>query len=127
MGITNAGKDFQSRVMADTASNGTGAYAAANYIGVSADAAAYNPANTTLPGELTGGSMGRAQGAYAHTNGTSSYTLTRSISVDRTVVVAKLGVFNAVSGPTLVFETLLDAVASVRSGDTLQVVFTGTM
>ena len=71
--------------------------------------------------------MGRAIGAYAHTTGTSSWTLTRTVSVDRTVTVAKIGVFNAVSGVTLVFETLLDTTAVVKSGDTVQIVFTGTM
>lgn len=127
MTITAAGKDYQARVMADTASTGTGSYAPANYMGLTADATAPSTASTTLTSELSGGSMGRAVAAYAHTNGTSSWTLTRTVSADRTVTVAKIGIFNASSGPTLVFETLLDSVAAVRSGDTVQIVFTGTM
>ena len=127
MTITNAGKDFQARVMADTASSGAGSYAPATYMGLTADATAPSAASTALTGELAGGSMGRAVGAYGHTTGTSSWTLTRTVSVDRTVTVAKIGIFNAASGVTLVFESLLDTTAVVKSGDTVQIVFTGTM
>jgi hypothetical protein len=127
MAITSAGRDFQSRVMADTASTGTGAYASATWIGLTADTNAPSLSTTALPGELTGGSMGRGQGAFGHTVGTSSWTLTRTVTVDRSVRVAKLGIYNAAAGPTLVFETLLDFAADVKAGDTLQVVFTGTM
>lgn len=127
MARTHAGRDWQSRVMGDTASNGTGSYAAANWIGITADATTPSTASTVLTGELTGGTMGRAQAAYAHTNGQASYTLTKTFTSDRTVTVAKLGVFTAVSGGTLAFETLLDSTAALQSGDTLQVVETITL
>lgn len=124
---TNGGRDWQCRIMGDTASNATGNYAAANWVALTADTTAPNAANTTLSGELTGGTMARAQAVYAHTNGTATYTLTRTFTSDRTVTVAKIGVFNASTSGTLVFETTLDSTASLKSGDTLQIVFTGTL
>lgn len=127
MARTLAGRDWQCRVMADTASNATGSYAAANWIALTADTTAPSTASTTLTGELTGGTMGRAQGVYAHTNGTATYTITKTFTADRTVTVAKIGVLNASASGTLVFETLLDSTASLKSGDTLQVIFTGTL
>jgi hypothetical protein len=113
--------------MGDTSSNATGSYASGTWIGISADTTTPSTASTTLTGELTGGTMGRAQATYAHTNGAASYTLTRNFTSDRNVVVAKLGVFNASSGGTLCFETLLDSTADLKSGDTIQIVETVTL
>lgn len=124
MARTFAGRDWQSRIMGDTASNATGTYASATWIGLTADTTAPNTASTTLTGELTGGTMGRAQATYAHTNGTASYTLTRNFTSDRNVVAAKIGIFTAVSGGTLAFETMLDSTADLKSGDTIQIVQT---
>ncbi len=124
---TNAGRDWQSRVMADTSSNGTGQYAPANYIGVSANNAAPSAASTTLTGEIVSGSLIRAQAAYAHTNGTASYTLTKTFTSDQSITLAKIGVFTAPSGGTIVFETLLNSVAVMVSGDQLQITETVTL
>lgn len=124
---TNAGRDWQCRVMGDTASTGTGNYAPANWVALTADATTPAAGNTTLTGELTGGTMARAQGVYAHTNGTATYTITKTFTADRTVTVAKIGMFTASTSGTMVFETLLDSTASLKSGDTLQIVFTGTL
>lgn len=123
----NSGTDFQAKVMADTASTGTGAYAAANYIGLTANTTSPSATDTTLSGEVTSGSLARAQAAYAHTTGASSYTLTKTFTSDQTIVVAKIGVFNASSGGTMVFETLLPAVASLQSGDQVAVTETVTL
>lgn len=117
----NSGTDFQSRVMADTASTGTGAYAPANYIGLTANTTAPAAADTTLTGEVTTGTLARAQATYAHTNGTNTYTLTKTFTSDQSVTIAKIGVFNAAAGGTLVFETLLNATATLVSGDMLQI------
>lgn len=127
MARTNAGRDWQARVMGDTASNGTGNYAPATYIALSANTDAPSASNTTLPGEVTSGTLARTQAVYAHTNGTASYTLTKMFTSDQTIEVAKIGVFTASSGGTLVFETLLDTTANMKSGDTVQIVFTGTL
>ena len=124
---TSAGRDWMSRIMGDTASTATGTYTPANWIALTADVTAPNAASTTLTGELTGGTMGRAQATYAHTNGTASYTLTRSFTSDRTVTVAKMGIFTASTGGTLAFESLLDSTAALKSGDTIQVVETVTL
>ena len=127
MARTFAGRDWQARVMGDTASNATGSYASATFIGLTADTTAPSTASTVLTGELTGGTMGRAQATYAHTNGTASYTLTRNFTSDRNVVAAKIGIFNAISGGTLCFETMLDATADLKNGDTIQIVETVTL
>jgi hypothetical protein len=110
--------------MGDTASNGSGNYASATWIAITADTATPVSSNTTLTGELTGGTMGRSQAAYAHTNGQATYTLTKQFTADRTVTVAKCGVFTASTGGTMAFEALLDSTAGVKSGDTLQIVQT---
>jgi hypothetical protein len=114
---TNSGADFQAKVMGDTASTGTGAYAAANYIGVTANTSSPSATDTTLAGEVASGSLARAQAAYAHTTGAPSYTLTKTFTSDQTIVVAKIGIFNAASGGTMPFESLLPAVASLQAGD----------
>lgn len=124
---TNAGRDFQARVMGDTASTGTGVYASGTYIGLTADTATPLSGDTTLTGEVTSGTLARAQAIYAHTNGTASYTLTKTFTSDQSVVIAKIGVFNASSGGTMVFESLLNATATLVSGDQLQITETVTL
>lgn len=124
---TDSGRDFQARVMGDTASTGTGTYAAANYIGLTANATAPATGDTTLTGEVGSGTLIRAQAAYAHTNGTATYTLIKTFTSDQTIVIAKIGIFNASSAGTMVFETLLNATASLVSGDQLQITETITL
>lgn len=118
---TNAGADFQAGVMSSTASTGTGSYAPANYIGLTANATAPAAADTTLTGEITTGALARAQATYSHTTGTASYTLQKTFTSDQSVTVAKIGIFNASTGGTMVFETLLNASATLVSGDQLTV------
>lgn len=130
---TNAGRDWQSRIMGATTNAGfTGAlgttdFAPANYIGLTANATAPAAGNTTLTGEITTGTLARAQATYAHTAGTATYTLTKTFTSDQTVTIAKIGVFNAATGGTMVFETLLNATASLVSGDQLQITETVTL
>lgn len=122
-----AGRDFQSRVMADTASTGTGSYAAANYIALTETATAPADADTALTGELTAGGLGRAQAAYAHGAGASTYTLTKTFtSSDATArTIQKIGVFNAATVGTMVFETAVPSPPQLVSGD--QVALTETV
>jgi hypothetical protein len=124
---TDAGRDWQARVMGDTASNGTGSYAPATYIGLTANSTAPASGDTTLTGEIASGTLARAQATYAHTNGQATYTLTKTFTSDQTVVIAKMAVFTASSGGTMVFETLLSATASLVSGDQLQITETVTL
>lgn len=124
---TTAGRDWQARVMGDPDSDASGVYAPATYIGVSANTNAPSAANTTLPGEISVGTLARAQAAYAHTNGQDSYTLTKVFTSDQPVTLAKAGVFNASSSGTLVFEGLLEEVATMVSGDQIQITVTVTL
>ena len=121
-----SGRDLQSRVLADTASTGTGLYAAANFIALTENATAPADADTALLGELTAGGFARAQAVYAHTNGTSTYTLTKTFtSADATTrTLQKIGIFNAGTAGTLMFETAIPSPPALVSGD--QVALTST-
>ena len=61
---TNAGTDFQSRVMFDTASTGTSTYASSNYIALTENTTAPAAADTALTGEITASGLQRQQGTY---------------------------------------------------------------
>lgn len=118
---TDAGKDFQSKVMGDTASTGTGSYAAANYLALTENATAPAAGDTTLTGELTASGLGRAQATYAHTAGASTYTLTKAFtSSDATPrTINKMAVFNASSAGTMPFESAVPSPPTLVSGDQL--------
>lgn len=113
--------------MADTNSDGTGDYAPANWIGLSSSSDVPDAANTVLASELTGGTMGRAQASYAHTDGTASYTLIKTFTADRIVNVYKYGVFTAETDGVMAFEAIFDEPATMKIGDTVQVVDTITL
>lgn len=126
---TNAGRDWQARIMGSGGAGGagTGAMHPADFIGLTTDATAPNASSTTLTSEIAAGTLTRAQAIFAHTTGTASYTLTWTFTADQPVTIAKLGVFNAVSGGTLVFETMLNAPAPMQSGDQLAITETITL
>ena len=125
---TDDGRDFQARVMGDggNVDAGSGDMRPADYIALTEDAGAPASGSSTLTGELTG-DLGREQATYAHTDGTATYTLTNTWTSDQSATVRKIGVFNASSGGTLVFETELNAEATLVSGDQLQVTETVTL
>ncbi len=130
----NSGTDHQARVMADHASNGTGSYASGSFIGLTANASAPAAGDTTLTGEIVTASGGliRAQGAYAHTNGTNTYTLSKTFTTNGNdslpVTIAKIGTFNAVTSGTMCFETLLSSTATLSAvSDQLTVTQTVTL
>jgi len=127
--LTNAGKDFVAAQV-----GGAGGTATAQYIALTANSTAPAAGNTTLSGEIVtaGGGLLRAIGAYAHTGGTSTYTISKTFTTNGSdalpVTVAKIGVFNASSSGTMVFETLLSSTATLSaSGDTLTVTQTVTL
>lgn len=108
--------------------------AAANYIALTANSAAPAAGDTTLTGEIATASGGliRAQATPAHTNGTSTYTLTHTFTANGSdvlpVTIAKIGVFNASTVGTMMFETLLSATATLTaSGDQIVVTETVTL
>lgn len=118
---TNQGRDWQSGVMGDTASTGTGAFAPANWMGVTEDPTAPDPADTELFGEITSGTLVRAQATYAHTTGATSYTLTRNLTADAEVTIHKIGIFTAPAGGVMVFTALLNREAVMVPGDQVQI------
>lgn len=128
--FTNAGRDHQYNVQANTAAQP----AAANYMALTANSTAPAATDTTLTGEIAtaGGGLVRAQATPAHTNGTNTYTLTRTFTVNGNdvipVTIAKIGIFNAASSGTMAFTTLLSATATLATvGDQLTVTDTVTM
>lgn len=121
----NAGNDWQAAVMGNAAASGagTGASRAADYIALTESATAPAAADTTLSGELTAFGLGRAQATYAHTTAAATYTLSKAFtSSDATTrTINKIGVFNASSAGTLVFETLVPTPPSMLSGDVVTI------
>jgi hypothetical protein len=96
----------------------------ARWIGLTADATAPAAGDTTLSGEIVGGGFTRAVGTYAHTGSTASYTVSLTFTAASTATISKMGVFNAVTSGTLVFESLVANSPTLVSGDTLTVVST---
>ncbi len=126
---TFAGRDLQARVLADPGSTGTGNYAPANFMALTEDATVPAEADTALAGELTGGGLQRAQATYAHTAGALTYTLTKTFtSSDATArKINKVGVFNAPTVGTMMFETLSPSPPTLVSGDNVTLTSTITM
>lgn len=125
----DAGKDFQSRVMGDSASNGTGAYAPGRFMAVTETATAPAAADTALVGELTAGGFIRVAAAYAHVAASSTYTISNSFtSADATTrTLQKIGIFNALTVGTLVFETAIPSPPALVSGDIVAITETVTI
>lgn len=102
------------------------------YMGVSTDAATVLAADTALTGEIVAASSGclRKLATYAHTTGVASYSLAATwtyTATDQTFgarALAKIGVFNTVTGATgrMQFATLLASTATLTAtGDQLTV------
>lgn len=119
---TNAGGDWQASVMANTSAPP----ATCNYIGLSNNSVAPSTSDTSLASEITTNGLARAQGTYAHTNGTSSFTVQKVFSATGTQASQEAGLFNAAGPPvagTLCFENTYTQV-TVNNGDTLTVTWT---
>lgn len=121
------GRTFQAGVLSNTASTGTGAFAPACYIGLTANSAAVNDSDTALPGEIVTGTLIRAICLFSYTTGASSYTLTKTFTSDQTITLAKLGVFNAATGGTMVFETPIPSPPALVLNDQCAVTETVTL
>lgn len=127
--VTNAGKDHLF-----AATYGTSAQPAAmNYLALTANTTAPAAGDTTLTGEIAtaGGGLIRKQATYAHTNGTSTATLTATFTANGSdalpVTIGKVGAFNASSAGTMGLETLLSPTATISaSGDNTTVTSTIT-
>lgn len=129
--LTNAGKDMIAAQIGGTSAQP----AAANYIALTANSADPAAGDTALTGEIATASGGliRKQATYAHTNGTSTYTLTATFTANANdslpVTVAKIGIFNAATtGGTMAYETKPASTATLSaSGDATTITETVTL
>jgi hypothetical protein len=129
--MVNGGRDALMRLGYDTTR--TGLSTGFSYMGVSANTSAAVATNTTLPGEITtaGGGLLRKQGVYGHSAGTSTVTISATFTGNGSdaysVVLAKIGLFDAVTSGTLGHEQLLATTATLsQSGDSVAITYTGT-
>jgi hypothetical protein len=119
--LTNGGRDDLAAAFNAVSFN-------ARYMGITTNTAAPAATDTTLVSEQTTNGLSRVLCTYAHSAGTATLTMTANWNVTGTVAnLHKIGIFDAVSGGTLVFVSDLNSNASVVSGDTLQVVDTITL
>ncbi len=129
--LHTAGKDFVASALGDRTGSRE---AAADYLALSASTTPPSAGDTTLGGEITtaGGGLIRAQATYAHTGGASTYTLSKTFTVNANdtipVSVAKVGVFNAGSAGKMPWSSLLSAVATLNAvGDNVTITETITL
>lgn len=110
---------------------GAGGIGSVRFMGLSTNASAASAADTTLANEVTTNGLGRALATYAHTYGASTFSLAKTFTASGTVsAVHKLGLFTTLSSAgadPVVFETVLSADATLVSGDTIAVTWTGTL
>ena len=100
------------------------------YIALTTDSAVASASDTTLASEQNSNGLSRALATYAHTSGTSTYTLSKTFTYTGSgaVAIAKVGVFNASSGGVMMFESVLGTAATVAAnGDTIAVTETITL
>lgn len=99
------------------------------YVALTENAGAASAATTTLTGELTTGGCGRALATYAHTLATGTFTLAKTFSVSGTFpAIHKCALSQYATASSQVgFEVVLNADASVVSGDSLALTYTGTL
>ena len=92
--------------------------AAGGWIGLTGDNTVPAATDTSLTSEYASLGLSRAVATYAHTTGTTSYTLSNTWTATGNATVNKEGVFNAAASGTLIFESLEPATAYVLNGDT---------
>lgn len=119
---TNAGNDFQAKQMGGAAS----ATAVAKWMAITANTTAPAAGDTSLTAEITtaGGGLVRAAGAYGHTGGAASYTISNTFTANGSdslpVTIGKAGLFDAASAGNMPFEDLVSPTATLSaSGDNL--------
>lgn len=100
-----------------------------NWVGLSADALTETSASTTLSTELSGSGLTRAQGAYAHTVGTNTTTITKTFTMSGAgpQTVQKAALFDLSSVGTMNHVLAFSASRSLVLNDQLVVTFTITL
>lgn len=108
-----------------------GGIGSVRFMALSTNASAASASDTTLTSEVTTNGGGRALATYAHTQGQATFTLSKAFSITGTITaIHKMGLFCALSSAgadPMVFETVLNADATVVNGDTLTVTDTVTI
>ena len=118
---TLGGVDWQTRRMGDpTYSSGP-----ASEMGFSSVDLPESNTDTVLEGEIGDGTMKRSASVFAHTSGTSSYTVTRSVIADRPITLYRMGIFS--EDGILVFVKSFGEPMVLTPGDPLQVTHTITV
>lgn len=98
------------------------------FMGLTENASAAAAGNTALTGEISTNGLARARATYAHTAGTSTMTLSKAFTASGSFpAVHRMGLFTALTGGIMVFESVLNADANLVSGDTLTVTDTITL
>ena len=98
-----------------------------NYIALSNDTLTETSASTTLSTEIAANGLSRAIGAYAHTAGTSTATISKTFTCSTAPQAAqKAALFTASSGGTM-HHALSFTQRSLQVGDQLAVTFTITL
>jgi hypothetical protein len=108
-----------------------GGVSAARFVALTQNASAASHSDTALASEITTGGCARAKSTYAFTPSGSAFdnvVLTNSFSITSTfAAIQKGGLFSTVApagADPLLYETVFNAVASVVSGDTLNLTWT---
>lgn len=103
----------------------------ARYIGLTTDTGSPATSDTTLTSEITTNGLARALATFAHTGGTTTYTLSKTFTASGTHTnVHKAGLFTAetaAAGGILVADTNLNADATLASGDAIAITWTWTL
>lgn len=103
---------------------------ALRFMALSTNASAASAADTTLANEVTSNGGSRVLALYTHTYGQATATLTNTYTASGTITaIHKIGLFAALTAAgadPMVYETVLNADATLVSGDTLAVTWTPT-
>src|SRR5688572_21319547 len=121
--LTLDGRDlFHAQCYTNTSAGTRGS----GYIALTTDTTTPADTMTALTGELAASGFTRADaGTKTHTNDTNSTTIEHTFTASGTVnLIARSGLFNASSGPTLTHVAAFGTTASLISGDTLKVTWT---
>lgn len=119
---TTAGIDF---IFAQ--SYGTSAQAnGLNYVGLSNDTLSETTGSTTLSNEITSNGLARAIGAYAHTAGQSTATISKTFTATGAQSAQKAALFSAASAGTM-NHVLAFTQRSLQNQDQLAITFTLTL
>jgi hypothetical protein len=102
----------------------------ARFMALTENAGAAAATDTALTGEITTGGCNRQLATFAHTAGTSTYTMAKTFSVTSTFPAIHKGALltaaNTTAAGIMGFEAVLNADASVINGDSLAVTATIT-